>query len=118
MPVRLAAYLLVIDALLTCVWLANQLPVLAAYDLPVLALIVARGFTAAALFMSGWLLLGGRPAAAAIARGALLVSAMLTTVEIGFRQTPSNLDPTFKWPVVVLYWLYAIVLRWYLRSRS
>jgi hypothetical protein len=111
---RLAAFLLVIDALLTGVWLANLLPVLAAYDLLVFALLIARGFTAAALFTGGWLLLGDRPAAAAIARGALLVSAMLLTIEIGFRLAPSNLDPTFRWPLVVLYWLYALAVRWYL----
>ena len=116
--IRLAAFLLIIDALLTGVWLANLLPVLAAYDLVVIVLLIARGLTAAALFMGGWLLLGNRPAATAIAGGALIVSAALITIEIGFRQTPSNLDPTFRWPFVVLYWTYALLLRWYFRHRS
>jgi hypothetical protein len=116
--IRLAAFLLVIDALLTGVWLANQLPVLAAHDFQLIALLVARGFTAAALFMGGWLLLGGRPAATAIARAALLVSAALITFEIGFRLAPSNLDPTFRWQAVMLYWLYALFVRWYLGRRT
>lgn len=116
--IRIAAFLLIIDALLTGVWLANLLPVLGAYDLVVIGLLIARGLTAAALFMGGWLLLGNRPAATAIARGALLVSAALITIEIGFRLSPSNLDPTFTWPFVVLYWLYALVVRWYLGRRT
>jgi hypothetical protein len=115
---RFAAWLLIIDALLTGVWLANQLPMIAAHDPLVIVLLLARSLTAAALFMGGWLLLGDRPAAAPIARSALLVSAALITVEIGFRQTPSNLDPTFRWPVVVLYWLYALAIRWYLGRRT
>lgn len=116
--IRVAAFLLVIDALLSGVWLASQLPLFAAQDALVIVLLIARGFTAAALFIGGWLLLERRPAAFAIARGALLVSAALITAEIGFRLTPSNLDPTFRWPVVALYWVYAVVLRWYLGRRT
>jgi hypothetical protein len=116
---RLAAFLLVIDALLAVLWLANQVPALAGQDALVIVLLIARGFTAAALFIGGWLLLERRPAAFAIARSALLVSAALITIEVGFRQAPSNLDPTFRWPVVVLYWLYALAVRWYVgRSRT
>jgi hypothetical protein len=40
---------------------------------------------------------------------ALIASAILTTFEIGLRIAPSNLDPTWRWWLVVLYWVYAIV---------
>jgi hypothetical protein len=112
------AFLLILEAIVTEIWIAGLLPSLAAYDAVVLVLVVARAIIAAALFMGGWLLLNQRPAAAPIAGPALLVSAGLMTVEIGFRMAPSNLDPTFRWPVVGLYWVYALVASWYLRRQS
>lgn len=112
------AFLLSLEAIVTVIWIAGLLPSMAAYDASVLGLIAGRAIVAAALFMGGWLLLHQRPAAAPIARSALLVSAGLMTVEIGFRMAPTNLDPTFGWPVVMLYWLYALGVWWYLRRES
>ena len=114
---QLLALLLVLEGIATPIWIARLLPSLAAYDALVLVVIVARLVTAAGLFMGGWLLTNQRPAAAPIARAALLVSAVLTTMEIGFRMAPSNLDPTFRWPVVALYWVYALGVSWYLRRK-
>ena len=114
--IRIAAFLLIAEGLLDVLWLANIVPVIAAHGPLTIVLLIARGLVAAALLMSGWLILEGRPPAAAIARGALLASALLITLEIGLRLAPSNLDPTFIWPLVVIYWLYAIGLRWYLKS--
>ena len=114
--IRIAAFLLIAEGLLEALWLANVVPVIAAHGPLTVVLLIARGLVAAALLMSGWQILGSRLPAAAIARGALIASAVLITLEIGMRLSPSNLDPTFRWPVVVAYWGYAIVLRRVLRS--
>ena len=113
--IRIAAFLLIAEGLLDVLWLANIVPVIAAHGPLTIVLLIARSLVAAALLMSGWLILGGRPPAGAIARGALLASALLMTLEIGLRLAPSNLDPTFGWPLVIVYWIYTIALRWYLK---
>jgi hypothetical protein len=38
----------------------------------------------------------------------LLVSAVLLTIETGWRLTPTDLDPTWRWPLVAAYWVYAL----------
>jgi hypothetical protein len=116
--IRLVAYLLIAEGLLGALWLANLVPVIAAHGPVTIALIVARGLVAAAQLMSGWLLIRRRPPGAPIARGALLASAALVILEIGLRLAPSNLDPTFRWPVVAAYGAYAMALRWSLRPEG
>ncbi len=57
---------------------------------------------------AGGLLLGRRPAALALARLALPTSAVMTTLETGFALVPSNLFPSYRWPIVAIAWIYAI----------
>jgi hypothetical protein len=100
---------LVAESALTALWLTGLLPTLAVYDGLTLALIVLRVIVALVEFAAGVMLLRRQAPGPLFARGALLVSAPLLTAEIGFRLTPSNLFPDYRWPVVAAYWVYAVV---------
>ena len=108
------ACLLVVEGVFTALWMARMIPTLAGHDGIVVALMMARGLVGAAQLTSGLFLFGRRPAAATIARSALLVSAVLMTLEVGERLAPSDLEPGLRWPVVVGYWVYAISAAWLL----
>jgi hypothetical protein len=59
-----------------------------------------------------------RPIAVGVARVTLVGSAVLTTLELGWRLAPSNLDPAWRWPVVVGSWIYAAVWLMLLNSST
>jgi len=110
----LVCLLLILDGLLAGLWVAARLPTLGVHGPVTIAFILARGFAAAALLAGGWLLLQRRPPGTPIARAALVAAASLYTVDVAFRLSPTNLDPTFRWVPVVAYWVYATVVRGYL----
>ena len=101
--------LLMIEALVTSVWIARHLSGLMARDAVTIAIVVARGLVGALALVSGMWLIDRRPIGAATARVALVASAVLTTLELGWRLAPSNLDPAWRWPVVAGSWIYAAV---------
>ena len=51
-----------------------------------------------------------------LARVVLVASAVLTTFEIGLRWAPTSLFPSYRWPAVGLYWLYALVGVWVVKK--
>jgi hypothetical protein len=106
---RVVALLLIAEGVWTLMWLTQLLSSLGWRDKSSVALILARGVVGAMQLTTGWGLAGKRPSALALARWVLLVSAVLFTVEIGWRLTPTDLDPTYRWPLVVAYWVYALV---------
>lgn len=114
----LIAFLLVVEGVATGVWLARILPSIQGYDRPALILVAARVVIGGMQLMSGFFLTSRGPATATLARFALLASAMLTTFEIGARLAPSNLDPTFRWPLVIAYWIYALGASIYIGLRT
>jgi hypothetical protein len=103
----LISFLLVVEGLTTGWWLARILPSIQGYDRAALILVAARTVIGGMQLAGGFFLLGRRLAAGTLARFALLASAMLTTFEIGGRMAPTDLDPTFRWPLVIAYWVYA-----------
>jgi hypothetical protein len=107
-----ASVFLLLEGLAGAVWVAGLLPVIAGYDLVVILLVVARLLVGMCLCTSGWLLSAARPPGEALARLALLASAILTTLETGFRLVPTNADPTYRWVTVGLYWAYAAGMAW------
>ena len=116
---RLVAACLLVEGALTVMWLTSLLSTLAAYDFLTLTIIAARGLVGALQLTSGWLLLGERLPARIFASWAFALSAILLAVELGARLSPSNLDPTFRWPAVVLYSVYATTMIWLLtRGRA
>ena len=106
----LPALALSIEGALTALWLTRLLSTLAAYDGFVLALIAARSLAGALQLTSASWLLSHRLAAPTLAAASLVVSALLRVVEVGLRQSPSNLDPSFRWHFVIAYALYAAVM--------
>jgi hypothetical protein len=110
----LIAFLLVVEGLTTGWWLARILPSLQGYDRAALILVAARAVIGGMQLAGGFFLVSRRLAAATLARVALLASAMLTTFEIGARMAPTDLDPTFRWPLVIAYWIYALAAAIYI----
>ena len=101
--------LLIVEALMTSLWIARHISGMTSRDTITIVLFVIRAITGAFAVVSGVWLIERRPIARPIARAVLLASAMLTTLELGFRLAPSSLDPAWRWPVVVASWIYAAV---------
>jgi hypothetical protein len=114
----LPAFALLIEGALTVLWLTGLLSTLVVYRWSTLGLIAIRALIGALQLTSGWWLLAGRMAAPALATTAVAASALLTVAEVGFRLSPSNLDPTFRWPFVAVYAAYcALMVRLLTRGR-
>src|SRR5262245_15033446 len=112
---RILALLLIAEGVWTLVWLTQLLSSLGWRDKSSVALILVRGIVGAMQLSTGWGLANRRPSALSLARWVLFFSAGLLTVEVGWRMTPTDLDPTYRWPVVIAYWLYAGAAVWFLR---
>lgn len=112
---RVLALLLIAEGVWTLVWLTQLLSSLGWRDKSSVALILARGVVGAMQLTTGWGLASRRPAALALARWVLLVSAVLFTFEMGWQLTPTDIDPTFRWPLVLAYWVYAVVAMLFVR---
>ena len=104
----LLAFLLIAEALSTAFWIAGIVPKLASHDALVVSVVVLRGLVGALQLGSGAFLLAGRPAATVLAQFALISSAVLNMLEIGFGFAPTSLEPMYRWPIVALYWVYAL----------
>ena len=104
---HLIAALLLAESLARAFRLAQLLPALPGHDFVAAALIVAGCPVAALLFTSGWMLIARRPPAALIARIALLSSAVLVTLTVGFWLAPTMSYPWWRWQITIGYWLYA-----------
>ena len=94
---------------------AELLPQLPTYDWVAIALILARGVLGAAQFVSGWLLANRRPQGFAMAPYALLASAALTCLEVGFNLAPTNIYYWLRWQVTGAYAVYALGAAIYLK---
>ena len=111
------AFLLIAEAVWTLTRVAALVYTIAAYGPVTVVLIAARGVVAAMQATGGALLLQRQPAAAAIARAALVASAVLRTLEAGFQLAPSGFPAFWRREVVTVYWIYALASVWWL-SRS
>jgi hypothetical protein len=93
------------------------IPVLVVYSGFTVAMLVMRAFVGVLQFASGWMLVQDGPFGRKCGRTALVVSAVLTTLELGFRLAPTSVFPSYRWPLVGAYWVYAMAGLWIL-SRS
>jgi hypothetical protein len=110
-PLRiLIGGVLILEGLSAALGVASRLTMLPAYPIPVLLMIAARALVGALEAMSGWLLLDQRPAAVPLARLAILLSAVHVTLGVGFGFAPTNLDPAFRTPFVIGYWIFAALV--------
>ncbi|HKW01874.1 MAG TPA: hypothetical protein VJN96_18750 [Vicinamibacterales bacterium] len=115
--VRVLALLLIAEGVWTVVWFTQLLSSLSWRDRSSVVVILTRALVGAAQLTTGWGLASRRPSSAALARWVLLVSAVLLTIEISWQLTPMDLDPTWRWPLVLAYWVYALVAA-YVLSRA
>jgi hypothetical protein len=111
-------FVLLAEGIWTALWLAGLLPVMGVHSRAVIGVITARAIVGVGQIMAGRWLLARRPGAARLGQVVVAASAVLLVVELGARMSPSNLDPTFRWPVAGLYWLYASVMVWSLNRRT
>jgi hypothetical protein len=101
--------LLLLEAALAGLWIWNLLPGITGRGALTLALVTARGFVCVAQTVSSLGLRVGRPFAVKLTTATLLAAGVLLTCETGLRLAPTNLDPSFRWHVVVGYWVYVAV---------
>jgi hypothetical protein len=103
------AVALVVEGLSTGVTTVGRLPGLVVYPALTIAIIALRGLVGIVQFVAGWLVLRRQAPGASVGRGVLAASACLVTLELGFGLAPTSLFHTYHWPVVGLYWIYAVI---------
>lgn len=111
---RVIAALLLVEAATSAMWIARAIPLLHIYGLLVVAFVIFRGAVAGLQGTAGAMILAGRPAAVLFGQRALLLSAGLLTFELGAAIRPTNVFPAWRWPIVGMYWLYALTAIWIL----
>lgn len=105
--VRVIAFSLIAESLLTAARLTSLLPTLAAYDGAALVLILLRAVLVPLQFAGGWFLAKRQPQGAPLAKAALATGAVLTIFDIGLGLAPSPVYPWWRWQATVLYAIYA-----------
>jgi hypothetical protein len=116
--VRLVRALLLLEALTTALWMSSILSGLAARDGATILLILLRGGVAVLQLIGFMLLVRDAATGRRIAIWSLALSAALIAPELGWRLTPTNTDPTYRWPIVVGYWVYATAAILILKKRG
>jgi hypothetical protein len=114
----LIAVLLVAEGLSTGVSGVTRIQSIAIYPAVTVALIVVRMFVGVLQFAAGWMLLGRSEPGRLFARVALVASACLLTLELGFDLAPTNVFHTYHWPIVAAYWAYVVIAAALLRSKA
>jgi len=109
------AVMLMLEGFSSGMRLLQFIPVFVVYSWFTVTLLLVRGGVGVLQFAGGWSLLQKAPVGPRLGRTALVVSAVLTMFEIGFRMTPTSLFPSYRWPFVAAYWLYALVGVWVLK---
>ena len=102
------AALLALEAVNSVSWASRILSAAAAYDVVVLGMVLLRVLVSALQGVSAWLLISHALPAVALARLALISSAVLLVFEVGLRLSPSGLTPGTRLPVIVAYAVYAL----------
>jgi hypothetical protein len=112
---RLLGAILIGEAAIAGLATLQSLPALPGYDAVAVVLILARAGVGALQLTSGVLLFEQRPPGTALARVALILSAIVTTMTVGFRWAPSDVYYWIRWQFVAAYWVYAVGAIWFLR---
>ena len=107
--IRVIAFLLIAESMLTAARLAAFLPSIAVYDGVALLLIVLRGLLAPLQFAGGWFVASKRPQGRPLATAALALGAVLTVFDVGLGLAPSPVYPWWRWQATAFYAIYALV---------
>jgi hypothetical protein len=120
----LIGFLLIAEGLWSGVSTVQRLPLpIAAGDVVTTIVVAARGLISLILFASGWMLRRNPQLAWRLGIAALTSSALLRTMELGAGLSPGNVFIAWRWPIVIAYWGYAMVLavalaRWSRRAHT
>lgn len=107
--IRVIAFLLIAESLITASRLTSFLSTLAAYEGTALVLIVLRAALVPLQFAGGWFLAKRQPQGVPLAKAALAGGAALTVFDVGLGLAPSPVYPWWRWEATVLYAAYAAV---------
>ena len=106
------AFLLVVEGLSTGVTAVQRTPWIGIYSVAMTGVFALRVLVGVLQFTAGFLIFRRRAPGGALGQFALLASALLVTLEFGANLAPHNLFPTYIWPVVAGYWVYAFAGVW------
>jgi hypothetical protein len=112
------AILLMLEGLASGIRLTRFVPILAIYSWSTAAFLAVRGAVGVLEFASGLMIVQRRRVGLTLGCASLLLSAALATAEIGFGLVPTSIFPTYRWPLVFGYWIYALIGVGILGSRS
>jgi hypothetical protein len=113
---RLIAFLLIAEALVGALNFTQLLPQISIYTPLTIALILLRAAVNAFLFVGGWTLANRRPQGPALARYALVASAVLTIFDLGLNLAPAMVYAWWRWQATAAYIIYAAACVWVLRN--
>jgi hypothetical protein len=117
---RLLGLILIAEAGLAGLSVLQALPALAGYEAVAVSLILAGGAVGALQAASGMLLLERerKDPGPVLGQAALFLSAVLTTLVVGFRLAPSDIYYWIRWEYVAGYLVYAALGIWILRGKT
>jgi hypothetical protein len=107
--IRVIAFVLIAESMLTASRLTALLPSIAAYDGVALLLIVLRGLLAPLQFAGGRFVASKRPQGRPLAVAALALGAVLTVFDVGLGLAPSPVYPWWRWQATLVYGIYAVI---------
>ena len=110
--------LFALESFLSAVYVAGLIAALPGHDAAAVSLVLLRGGVGAMQFVAAWMLGTKRPPGVALARWALMGSALWTLLGIGFNLAPTNVYPWWRWRVTGAYGLYALAMLGALRVLS
>jgi len=106
---RLIAFCLIAESLFGALNFTQLISQIGIYTPLTIALILLRGVVNAFLFVGGWTLANKRPQGPALARAALLTSAVLTVFDVGLNLAPTMTYPWWRWQVTAGYGIYVVI---------
>ncbi len=112
---RLLGFVLLLEAALAALATLRAVPSLPGYDAIANIVILARAAVGALQLAGGLMLVERKPPGPALARAALLASAVVTMLVVGLRLAPSDVYYWIRWQFVASYWAYVLVGIWILR---
>jgi hypothetical protein len=115
---RLLGAILIVEAMLAILSTLRSLPDLPGYDAITIVLVLAGAAVGALQMTSGVLLFERKPSGPPLGQAALLFSAVLTTLVVGFRLAPSDVFYWIRWEYVAGYWVYVLIGIWILRRTT
>jgi hypothetical protein len=115
---RLAAVLLITEAVLASSRLARLVTGPAFQDPVVLTMVAARAGVLMWQIAAGLMLIRRLPPSVGFVAGACVASALLLVLEIGVGLSPSSVFPAHRWPLVTAYAVYAGALVLALRQAA